>query len=584
MPDFNAGAMENPGCVTLRDQFIYRSRATAAERGLARRRGGPRDGAHVVRRPGDHDLVGRPVAQRVLRGVHGPPLLHRGHPRTSCGPSSASCARTGARSPTRLPRPTRWPATGPPTPSRLCRTSTASPTPRGRRCSSSWRPTSATRCSSTACGTTSTRHAYGNATFADLIAAWTAAGAVDLAAWADGLAADRRPGHPRRDRRARSSQQPVRPSAAARRRRWPASTPTVRSWRGPRSRSTERWCRSTSHREAALMVPDAADETWAKIRFGDRPWTEVIDGRPEDRPIAATRVVVANALRDAVRDGELDPADGPDRPARPAWPPSRRRSSSLSLLRFAIDQLCGPYLPPQRSGPTRWPACTATIGPAARRRRAGLRPPTAPSSASRCARVRTPTSCARWLDRRDLPTGPRARHRAGLVHRRPAGDAHRRRGCHRAAVGQLTPRPRAGPTPPRPGPGGRPRGQADGVATADAALGSRRVRAVRHRDAASSSPSQTELCAAVRAALLRRDRRHRGRSAPAGRWDRSPRTPTRRRTPSQTSWRRAEAALDRTELAAPLRRSIVDGTDTTAASVVSRSEIRAAVRPAKRNG
>ena len=32
VPDFNAGAMENPGCVTLRDQFIYRSRATAAER------------------------------------------------------------------------------------------------------------------------------------------------------------------------------------------------------------------------------------------------------------------------------------------------------------------------------------------------------------------------------------------------------------------------------------------------------------------------------------------------------------------------------------------------------------------------
>ncbi len=80
VPDFNAGAMENPGCVTLRDQFIYRSRATAAERGLARRCGGPRDGAHVVRRPGHHELVGRPVAERVVRRVRGAPLLHRGHP------------------------------------------------------------------------------------------------------------------------------------------------------------------------------------------------------------------------------------------------------------------------------------------------------------------------------------------------------------------------------------------------------------------------------------------------------------------------------------------------------------------------
>ena len=32
VPDFNAGAMENPGCVTLRDQYIYRGRATRAER------------------------------------------------------------------------------------------------------------------------------------------------------------------------------------------------------------------------------------------------------------------------------------------------------------------------------------------------------------------------------------------------------------------------------------------------------------------------------------------------------------------------------------------------------------------------
>ena len=31
VPDFNAGAMENPGCVTLRDQLVFRSRATDAE-------------------------------------------------------------------------------------------------------------------------------------------------------------------------------------------------------------------------------------------------------------------------------------------------------------------------------------------------------------------------------------------------------------------------------------------------------------------------------------------------------------------------------------------------------------------------
>ena len=32
VPDFNAGAMENPGCVTLRDQLLFRGRATHGER------------------------------------------------------------------------------------------------------------------------------------------------------------------------------------------------------------------------------------------------------------------------------------------------------------------------------------------------------------------------------------------------------------------------------------------------------------------------------------------------------------------------------------------------------------------------
>ena len=33
VPDFNAGAMENPGCVTLRDTFLYRGRSTWVDRG-----------------------------------------------------------------------------------------------------------------------------------------------------------------------------------------------------------------------------------------------------------------------------------------------------------------------------------------------------------------------------------------------------------------------------------------------------------------------------------------------------------------------------------------------------------------------
>ena len=45
-----------------------------------RLRGRPRDGSPVVRRPGHDALVGRSLAERVVRRVPGAPVLHRGHP------------------------------------------------------------------------------------------------------------------------------------------------------------------------------------------------------------------------------------------------------------------------------------------------------------------------------------------------------------------------------------------------------------------------------------------------------------------------------------------------------------------------
>ena len=59
--------MENWGCVTWADAFLYRSRPTHGAARVRRHGAAARDGAHVVRRPGDHALVGRPVAQRGVR-------------------------------------------------------------------------------------------------------------------------------------------------------------------------------------------------------------------------------------------------------------------------------------------------------------------------------------------------------------------------------------------------------------------------------------------------------------------------------------------------------------------------------------
>ena len=68
----------------------------------------PRDGAHVVRRPGHHEVVGRPLAQRVVRRVG---LLPRARPRPPSsptrGPASPTPASRPATAPTSCPRPTR---------------------------------------------------------------------------------------------------------------------------------------------------------------------------------------------------------------------------------------------------------------------------------------------------------------------------------------------------------------------------------------------------------------------------------------------------------------------------------------------
>jgi aminopeptidase N len=60
VPDFEAGAMENFGCITFREATLLVNKkdgALAGEEG-GRRDHSARDGASVVRRPGDSGVVG----------------------------------------------------------------------------------------------------------------------------------------------------------------------------------------------------------------------------------------------------------------------------------------------------------------------------------------------------------------------------------------------------------------------------------------------------------------------------------------------------------------------------------------------
>ena len=79
VPEYNMGAMENAGCVTL-PRRVPPPQPPGPRVLRGPRRGDPaRDGAHVVRRPGDDEVVGRPLAQRVVRRVGLLPRRGRGH-------------------------------------------------------------------------------------------------------------------------------------------------------------------------------------------------------------------------------------------------------------------------------------------------------------------------------------------------------------------------------------------------------------------------------------------------------------------------------------------------------------------------
>ena len=74
----SVGAMENPGCVTIGEQMLFRSKVTGTMRELPGGDHPARDVAHVVRRPGHDEVVGRSVAERVVRRNVRQPVERRG--------------------------------------------------------------------------------------------------------------------------------------------------------------------------------------------------------------------------------------------------------------------------------------------------------------------------------------------------------------------------------------------------------------------------------------------------------------------------------------------------------------------------
>ncbi|WP_193472877.1 aminopeptidase N [Streptomyces griseomycini] len=104
----------------------------------------------------------------------------------------------------------------------------------------------------------------------------------------------------------------------------------------------------------ALVVPNDLDLTYAKVRFDDTSLETVLRGL-SGIPDALTRAVVWNALRDMVRDGELAPADYLATAAA-HLPEETDLALVQGVLAFATGHIADRYLTPDQR-----PAALATL-------------------------------------------------------------------------------------------------------------------------------------------------------------------------------------------------------------------------------
>ncbi|MYQ80065.1 MULTISPECIES: aminopeptidase N [unclassified Streptomyces] len=107
-------------------------------------------------------------------------------------------------------------------------------------------------------------------------------------------------------------------------------------------------------RRPALVVPNDEDLTYAKIRLDPHSWNTVLDSL-SGIPDALTRAVVWNAARDMVRDGDLAPSTYLEA-ARAHLPYETDLALLQGVLAFADTQVAGRYTAPEDR-----PAALATI-------------------------------------------------------------------------------------------------------------------------------------------------------------------------------------------------------------------------------
>jgi aminopeptidase N len=342
VPDFNAGAMENPGCVTFRDELMFRSHVTDAER-IDRNTTVAHEMAHmwfgdlVTMRWWDDLWLNESFAEYLGHRV----CASVGEPRAwvSFGATRKAWGYAADR------RPSTHPVAG-----------------NGARDAASAlndfdgisyaKGAAALRQLAARLGDevflTGLRahieeHAFANATLAELLAAWHTAGATDIGQWAEQWLRTAGLDTLRADQgslvRTAPADRPARRDHALEVGVFAADGALV----DRRQLVVRDDVTALDVAAGPVVLPNADDRTWAKTELSPAAWDVLPSALPAlDAP---ARVVVWNALQLAVADAELDPAAALNLVAS-AVPHEPDEILLASAINWARAELLGAYLPP----------------------------------------------------------------------------------------------------------------------------------------------------------------------------------------------------------------------------------------------
>jgi aminopeptidase N len=356
VPEFNAGAMENPGCVTFRDQMVFRSRVTDAERGSR-----ARTIVHEMAHQWFGDLVTMTWWDDLwLNESFAEFMTHRVcHDATDFTDAWVDFAFTRKRwGMLADQRPTTHPVAGNGAADAAAALSDFDGISYAKGAALLKQLNAHLGDDVFLAGVRRhiEQHTFGNAALADLLAAWERAGAPDIRAWAEQWL--RRPGVDTigLDDGGDGTD---RPSRLLLRRTPPADHPAQRphtltvaelTAEGSRQDATVRVEGDTTPVDLApradepVLVPDANDDTWAKVRLDPRTVAALPRLLPQV-PDPVTRAVLWNSLTYAVDDAELDPSSVLGI-LEAALPHERQEVALGALLGWVTGTLRGRYLPP----------------------------------------------------------------------------------------------------------------------------------------------------------------------------------------------------------------------------------------------